>query len=74
MLVLSLHRSRIFREFVSDAGSGSGILRLRTCLAETLSRRDFMKVARHEMPGTRYVNARPGGYGVIGNPTHIGLY
>jgi hypothetical protein len=25
----SLHRSQIFREFVSDAGSGSGILRLR---------------------------------------------
>jgi hypothetical protein len=24
----SLHRSQIFREFVSDAGSGSGILRL----------------------------------------------
>jgi hypothetical protein len=31
-----------------------------------------MKVARHEMPGTRYVNTRPGGYGVIGDPTHIG--
>jgi hypothetical protein len=25
----SLHRSQIFREFVSDAGSGSGIVRLR---------------------------------------------
>jgi hypothetical protein len=24
----SLHRSQIFKEFVSDAGSGSGILRL----------------------------------------------
>ena len=24
----SLHRSQIFREFLSDAGSGSGILRL----------------------------------------------
>ena len=43
-------------------------------LAETLSRRDYMKVARHEMPGARLVNARPGGYGVIGNPTHRGLY
>jgi hypothetical protein len=32
-----------------------------------VSRRDYKKVARHEMPGTRYVNARPGGYGVIGN-------
>ena len=27
-----------------------------------------------KIPGTKYVNTRPGGYGVIGNPTHIGLY
>jgi hypothetical protein len=37
----SLHRSQIFRKFVSDAGSGSGILRLRRTIPLLFWREDF---------------------------------
>jgi hypothetical protein len=46
----SLHRSQIFREFVSDAGSGRGILRLRRTIPLLFREKILIKDSLFQFP------------------------